>query len=237
MSVASSNRIGIIPARLHSTRFPKKILVDIDGKPMVVRTAEQAIKAKSLDRVIIAIDDDETRQALRNFDCEIVMTSTRHNSGTDRIAEVVENINDADVIVNIQADEPFINPKLIDKLVDTHSDLTIEMSTLVSTHLTPSDCANESVVKAFIDENNFAVDFKRITPANHKHLGIYGFTRKTLLHFVSLKQTFNEKTRNLEQMRALDNGIKIKAVMTDEDSLSINTKDDLLHIYKNGGAL
>lgn len=237
MSVASLNRIGVIPARLHSTRFPKKILVDIDGKPMVIRTAEQAKKAKNLDRVIIAIDDDETHQALRNFDCEIMMTSIEHKSGTDRVAEVVKKINGADVIVNIQADEPFINPNLIDKLVDAHSDLTIEMSTLVSTHLTPDDCVNESIVKAFIDKNNFAVDFKRITSANYKHLGIYGFTRETLLYLVSLKQTFNEKIRNLEQMRALDNGIKIKVVLTDEDSLSINTKDDLLYTYRNGGTL
>ncbi len=228
----SLSKIGIIPARLHSTRFPKKILVDIDGKPMVIRTAERAVKAKSLDRVIIAIDSDETYQALKGFDYEIIMTSKEHKSGTDRIAEVAQNISNVDIIVNIQADEPFINPSLIDRLVDAHTDPNIKMSTLVSTKLSAEDCENESVVKAFIDRDNFAVDFKRRSSALYKHLGIYCFTKKTLLEFVSLKQTENEKIRNLEQMRAIDNGIKIKAVLTEEDSLSINTIHDLSYLKR-----
>ena len=106
------------------------------------------------------------------------------------------------------------------------------MSTLVSTKLSAEDCENESVVKAFIDRDNFAVDFKRRSSALYKHLGIYCFTKKTLLEFVSLKQTENEKIRNLEQMRAIDNGIKIKAVLTEEDSLSINTIHDLSYLKR-----
>ena len=199
---------------------------------MVIRTAERAVKAKSLDRVIIAIDSDETYQALKGFDYEIIMTSKEHKSGTDRIAEVAQNISNVDIIVNIQADEPFINPSLIDRLVDAHTDPNIKMSTLVSTKLSAEDCENESVVKAFIDRDNFAVDFKRRSSALYKHLGIYCFTKKTLLEFVSLKQTENEKIRNLEQMRAIDNGIKIKAVLTEEDSLSINTIHDLSYLKR-----
>ena len=221
------SKIGVIPARLHSTRFPKKILIDIDGKPMVVRTAEQASKAKNLDKVIIAIDNDETRQALKSYDYELVMTSAHHKSGSDRIAEVISDMKDIDVVINIQADEPFIDPALIDELVRSHSDPATEMSTIISTQISETDHTNESVVKAFLDENGFAVDFKRNCVSKYKHLGIYGFTKQALLQFVSLEQTLNEKSRNLEQMRAIDNGIKIKSIITDKDSLSINTIDDL----------
>ena len=164
------------------------------------------------------------------------MTSNKHKSGTDRVAEAVKYVENVDIVINIQADEPFIDPALIDELVEAHSDSTIEMSTLVSTQLSAQDYNNESVVKAFLDENNFATDFKRRSVARYKHLGIYGFTKKTLLDFISLEQTVNEKSRNLEQMRALDNGIKIKAVLTNEDSLSINTPDDLLHVHKEDNA-
>ena len=226
----SKNRVGIIPARLHSTRFPKKILTDINGKPMVIRTAEQACKAENLDKVIIAIDDDETYHALKDFNYELVMTSKQHNSGTDRICEVVRHFNNFDIIINIQADEPFIDPVLIDKLVETHYDKSVQMSTLVSTQISQKDYDNVSIVKAILDKNDFAIDFKRKCVSNYKHLGIYGFTKKTLLNFVSFAPTINEKTRNLEQMRALDNGIKIKAILTDKDSLSINTLHDLSHI-------
>ena len=231
MLVETVNKIGVIPARLHSTRFPKKILTDIGGLPMVIRTAERVSKAKKLDKVCIAIDDDETYQALKKFGYELIMTAKSHQSGTDRIAEVINHKYNADIIINIQADEPFIDPKLIDDLVDAHSDPVIQMSTIISTRLTQVDLYDESVVKAFLDKNNFAIDFKRKCIANHKHLGIYGFTRETLLNFVSYKQTQNEKDRNLEQMRALDNGIKIKAVLTDKDALSINTPEDLLKAF------
>tara|TARA_R110000824_G_scaffold174254_2_gene352338 strand:- start:157 stop:861 length:705 start_codon:yes stop_codon:yes gene_type:complete len=234
MLVELKNKIGIIPARLHSTRFPKKILSDINGIPMVIRTAQQVSKAKKIDRVIIAIDHDETYQALRGYNYELLMTSTKHKSGTDRVAEVVKHIKNVDIIINIQADEPFICPTLIDKLIQTHSDPAIEMSTLVSTQLTTKEYNNQSIVKVFLDENNFATDFKRKTIARYKHLGIYGFTKKSLLDFISFEQTINEKSRNLEQMRALDNGIKIKAVLTTKDSLSINTLDDLSYIHIKG---
>lgn len=242
------NKIGIIPARLHSTRFPKKILADINGKPMVIRTAERVSKCKNLDRLIIAIDDDETYQILKDFDYELMMTSTSHKSGTDRIAEVVKRINDVDVIINIQADEPFINSRLIDNLVEVYDNSEIEMSTLVSTQLSIKDLSDENIVKAYLDENLFATDFNRVisnhsldsllTPLTtrlggvYKHLGIYGFSKKSLLDFVSYKQTSNEQHRNLEQMRAIDNGIKIKAVITDKDCISINVITDISQVNK-----
>ena len=226
------DKIGIIPARLYSTRFPKKILKNINGKPMVICTAEQVSKCNNLDKIFIAIDDEETYQALKDYSYDLIMTSKIHDTGTDRIAEVASKVQNANIFVNIQADEPFINPLLIDKLVDTHLDSNIQMSTLVSTHLMTQDYDNESVVKVFLDKDNFAIDFKRKSLySDHKHLGIYSFTRQTLLKFASYERTSNEKNRSLEQMRALDNGIKIKAVLTNEDSLSINTVDDY-NLYK-----
>ena len=200
---------------------------------MVIRTAEQVSKSKRLDRVIIAIDDDETYKKLSAFNYELVMTSNTHKSGTDRMVEVlknIKNIQDDDIIINVQADEPFIDPMLIDKLVEKHDENPdIEMSTLISTQIELKDYDNESIVKAFLDEDNFAIDFRRKGVSKYKHLGIYGFTKKALFRFVDFTQTDSEKSRSLEQMRALDNGIKIKAIITDKDSLSINTLNDLLN--------
>ena len=118
---------------------------------MVICTAEQVSKVKNLDRVVIAIDSDETYQALKSFGYELMMTSEEHESGTDRVAEVIKHINNVNMVINIQADEPFIDPTLIDKLIEVHSDSTIEMSTLVSTQISEKDYNNESIVKAFLD--------------------------------------------------------------------------------------
>lgn len=228
-------KVGVIPARLYSTRIPKKILIDINGKPMVIRTADQISKCNNLDKLIIAIDNSETYEILKDFGYELIMTSNHHNSGTDRIAEVVKDKFNADIIINIQADEPFIDPIIIDKLVETFDNSETKMCTLVSNQLSVNDLSDKSIVKVYIDENLYATDFIR-NVNNHsltrlggiyKHLGIYGFTKETLFKFVSYKQTVSEKSRSLEQMRALDNNIKIKTIITNQDSLSVNTKFDL----------
>jgi 3-deoxy-manno-octulosonate cytidylyltransferase (CMP-KDO synthetase) len=180
--------------------------------------------------VVIAIDSDETYQKLKKYDYELVMTSASHVSGTDRIAEVVENIkgiSDEDIIINIQADEPFIDPILIDKLINEHNTSNIPMSTIVSTSISKLDYKDESVVKALLDRHDYAVDFMRKGESLYKHLGVYGYTKKTLSKFINLKQSIEEKNRNLEQMRALENNIKIKAIITDKDWISINTYKDL----------
>tara|TARA_Y100000592_G_scaffold39988_1_gene63448 strand:+ start:6206 stop:6883 length:678 start_codon:yes stop_codon:yes gene_type:complete len=218
--------LGVIPARLNSKRFPKKVLAKINDKPMVIHTAEQVVKSKLLDRVIIAIDSDETYNAIKDFGFEIMMTSKNHKSGTDRVAEIVEQIDDVDIIINIQADEPFIDPSLIDDLIKSFEDADVKMSTLISTAMSEEDLEDKNIVKASLDNSKYATDFSR-DYGEYKHLGIYAFTRQTLLQFVSYSQTENEKNRKLEQMRALDNGIKIKSVITDKDSLSINVKGDM----------
>ena len=231
-------KLGVIPARLNSTRLPKKILADINGKPMVIHTAEQVAKSQSLDKVIIAIDHNETYEALKNFDYELMMTSSTHKSGTDRVAEVVKKINDVAIVINVQADEPFINPAIIDKLVETFNDYSVQMSTVISTQLLKKDLNDENIVKVCVDENLFAIDFNRQVTNRlgglFKHLGIYGFTKDTLLDFISFSQSIREKLRKLEQMRALDNGIKIKTVITDKDCFSINTMSELSHVRARG---
>lgn len=164
------------------------------------------------------------------------MTSIDHKSGTDRVYEVAEKFNDDDIIINIQGDEPLLSPNIIDNLIDSFMDNSVEMSTAVTTKLSMNDLTNENVVNAYLDKNGYAINFNR-NPfygktidrlgGMYKHLGIYAFRNKTLKLFSSCEISKNEKVKRLEQMRALDNGIKIKCVVVDDDSISIDTKEDL----------
>jgi len=224
--------IGIIPARLNSKRFPKKILRPLNGKPMVVNTVERSLMAKNLDRVILAIDSEETKKALKDFDFEIVMTSKDHTSGTDRIAEVVQNIEEANVVINIQGDEPMIDPKIIDSLINKLESPFVEFATIISKNLSASDILNPNVVKAFINEREEIIEFKRNIfdfqiGGAYRHIGLYGYTRDTLMKFTNLPPSEDELSEKLEQLRAINNGIKIHAVIEDYDSISIDTKQDL----------
>ena len=224
--------IGIIPARLNSKRFPKKILTPLNGKPMVVNTVERSLMAKNLDRVILAIDSEETKKALIDFDFDIVMTSKDHTSGTDRIAEVVQDIEEANIIINIQGDEPMIDPKIIDSLINKLESPFVEFATIISKNLSASDILNPNVVKAFINEREEIIEFKRNIfdfqiGGAYRHIGLYGYTRDTLMKFTNLPPSEDELSEKLEQLRAINNGIKIHAVIEDYDSISIDTKQDL----------
>ena len=224
--------IGIIPARLNSKRFPKKILTPLNGKPMVVNTVERSLMAKNLDRVILAIDSEETKKALIDFDFDIVMTSKDHTSGTDRIAEVVRDIEEANIIINIQGDEPMIDPKIIDSLINKLEIPSVEFATIISKNLSASDILNPNVVKAFINERGEIIEFKRNIfdfqiGGAYRHIGLYGYTRDTLMKFTNLPPSEDELSEKLEQLRAINNGIKIHALIEDYDSISIDTKQDL----------
>ncbi len=224
--------IGIIPARLNSKRFPKKILTPLNGKPMVVNTVERSLMAKNLDRVILAIDSEETKKALIDFDFDIVMTSKDHTSGTDRIAEVVQDIEEANIIINIQGDEPMIDPKIIDSLINKLEIPSVEFATIISKNLSASDILNPNVVKAFINEREEIIEFKRNIfdfqiGGAYRHIGLYGYTRDTLMKFTNLPPSEDELSEKLEQLRAINNGIKIHALIEDYDSISIDTKQDL----------
>ena len=226
--------IGIIPARLQSIRFPNKILTPIDEKPMVMHVYDRARKSEKLDDVIIAIDSNETEDALKQYKPNIVMTHPDHPSGTDRVAEVAKDI-DVDIILNIQGDEPMLDPIIIDKLVSCFDDELVEMATIGSRVIDNSDYLNPNSVKMMINENGFATSFSREIKdyqigGYYHHVGIYGYRKDTLLRFTSLNQSVNEKNSNLEQLRALDNGIPIKVAMTDYPHRGIDTKEDLQYI-------
>ena len=229
--------IGIIPARLDSKRFPKKILKPLNGKPMIVNTVERSLMAKRLDKIILAIDSEETKKALKGFNFEIIMTSKNHNSGTDRVAEVIENIKEAKIVINIQGDEPMIDPKIIDALVEKTEDPFVEFATVISKNLIAEDILNPNVVKAFINEKKEIIDFKRYIVDSqiggaYRHIGLYGYKRDTLMRFTKLETSRNETTEKLEQLRAIDNDIDIHVVYSKNKSIGIDTAQDYVEIKK-----
>ena len=225
-------KIGVVPARLDSTRLPRKILADLNGKPLIAHVMERALEAKSLDKVILAVDSEDTIKTLEQYGFDMVLTSSEHVSGTDRIAEVIEEIPDAEIIINIQGDEPLIEADVIDSLVDSFNDSTVNISTIVSTKLTVSDLLNPNVVKAIVNEYQDAIEFKRNIfdleiGGVYRHVGIYGFRRESLIAFTRLDPSIREIESRLEQLRALDNGMPIRATVTNYDSHSVDTQADL----------
>ena len=223
---------GVVPARLNSVRLPRKILADLNGKPLIVHVMERALEAKSLDKVILAVDSEETIKTLEQYNFDMVLTSSDHVSGTDRIAEVIDEIPDAEIIINIQGDEPLIEADVIDSLVDSFNDSTVNISTIVSTKLTVSDLLNPNVVKAIVNEYQDAIEFKRNIfdleiGGVYRHVGIYGFRRESLIAFTRLDPSVREVESRLEQLRALDNGMPIRATVTNYDSHSVDTQADL----------
>ena len=225
--------LGVIPARLNSTRFPNKIIYPLNGKPIIEHVYEKAIQSKLLSKVVVAIDSETTKESINCLN--IVMTSDKHQSGTDRVAEVSENY-DCDIVINIQGDEPGIDPDLIDKLITLFDDPKVEMASVASTDLHQHDFTNDNVVKVNLDNENNAISFVRnnMEPEQiyYRHIGIYAYRKKTLNFFTSLDQSENEKKYSLEQLRALDNNIAIKLLISDFNHRSIDTKEDLKN-YEN----
>lgn len=230
---------GIIPARYDSTRFPGKPLADINGKPMIQHVWESAKKSRFLNRVIVAADDKRIFDTVISFGGEAVMTSKRHKSGTDRIAEAVKNIK-CDIAVNIQGDEPFISYKNIDKAVEQLiNDKTLNAATLAVKIKDESEIKDPNNVKVVIDKNGNALYFSRSRiPFNRdkgninyfKHIGLYVYRKSFLMKLVKMKQTLLEKAESLEQLRILENGEKIRVVITKIDSISVDTPADLYKI-------
>jgi 3-deoxy-manno-octulosonate cytidylyltransferase (CMP-KDO synthetase) len=228
--------IGVIPARLKSTRLPEKPLQIIKGKYLVQRVYEQAKKARHLDDVIIACDHDKIALACRRTGAKVLLTSLDCSSGTDRVAEVARKTK-ADVFVNIQGDEPLIDPRTIDQVARLFRDRTVLMGTAVVPLKHKQDIHDPNLVKAVLDKQCNVLYFSR-SPVPYqrnqvkelvfyKHLGLYGFRREFLLRFAALPQTVLEKTESLEQLRALENGYKIRAVITKYDSIGVDTAEDL----------
>ena len=225
--------LGVIPARLNSTRFPNKVIFSLNGKTIVEHVYNKAIQSSLIDKLVVAVDSEKTEKLINCSN--IMMTSDKHESGTDRVAEVANNY-DCDIVVNIQGDEPGIDPKLIDQLISLFNDPDVKMASVASTDLGKNDLKNVNIVKVNLDKDNNALSFVRNNIDPHKkyyrHIGIYAYRKKTLNLFTSLGQSDNEKKYSLEQLRALDNNIAIKLLISDFNYRSIDTKEDLKN-YEN----
>ncbi|MFH1964463.1 MAG: 3-deoxy-manno-octulosonate cytidylyltransferase [Acidobacteriota bacterium] len=245
-SKASLRVVGMIPSRYESTRFPGKPLADIQGKSMIRRVYEQCLEALSLDSVYVATDDERIADEVRSFGGDYLMTSSDHLSGTDRLAEASGYV-DADIIVNIQGDQPFIEPGMIDEAVQPLlDDPGLPMSTLMQKLTDPRDYDNPNVVKVVTDTKGFALYFSRSRipyPRQtdsfylYEHIGLYVYRKDFLCLLAILAPTTLEKIELLEQLRVIENGYKIKVVETKKISselsgFSVDTPEDLDRIQE-----
>ena len=228
---------GIIPARYGATRFPGKPLAMIVGKPLIQRVYEQARKAKNLQRLIIATDDERIMSAARAFGADVQMTSPDHQSGTERVAEVAEGL-DTPIIINIQGDEPLLQGQMIDDLVGVLQDDSIPMATLASKVTELERIQNQDIVKVVADKNGKALYFSRsplpFQSADYfnQHIGIYGYQKEFLMQFHALPVSRLEACEKLEQLRALENGYTIKIISTPFQVLSVDTPEDIMAVEK-----
>ncbi len=234
--------LGIIPARYASTRFPGKPLVDIAGKSMIQRVYEQAKKCVHLSEVIVATDDDRIFKHVHEFGGKAVMTSSDHQSGTDRCAEVALKHPEYDVIINIQGDEPYIDPEQITKLITCFNDIDTQIATLIKKILTEQELHNTNSPKVIINRHSEAIYFSR-SPLPHirgqepenwlqhftyfKHIGIYGYQADILQQIAKLPVSSLEKAESLEQLRWVENGYKIRVAETELETYAIDTPEDL----------
>jgi 3-deoxy-manno-octulosonate cytidylyltransferase (CMP-KDO synthetase) len=239
---------AVIPARYASTRFPGKALADIGGKPMIQHVYERTCKARFISRVIVATDDPRIADVINQIGGESIMTSTGHETGTDRLAEVAHGL-DSDLIVNVQGDEPLIDPAMIDQAIEPFmNDSGLMMGTLKTRVRCLHDFLSPNVVKVVTDTFGNALYFSR-SPLPffrdkwqdlkdesfasgkllcYKHVGLYVYRRDFLLKFAAMPPTFLEISEKLEQLRAVENGIRIQVVETEFSSIGVDTPDDLV---------
>jgi len=239
--------VVIIPARLGSSRLPNKVLLDICGKPMVQHVYEAAAKAKNIEAVYIATDSTEVEQRCKVFTSNVIMTSQKHESGTDRLAEAVAKI-ECDSVINVQGDEPLIDPNLIEKLASTLAATKTAMVSAMHKIETTEELKSPNAVKVTVDKNSNALYFSRSIIPHHrdsweallhhhkyipkplkffKHIGIYGYTKEFLLKYAQMEQTYLEKLEKLEQLRVLENGFTIKMIETEYVPIGVDVQSDL----------
>ncbi|HQI41042.1 MAG: 3-deoxy-D-manno-octulosonate cytidylyltransferase [Ignavibacteriales bacterium UTCHB2] len=236
--------LGVIPARFASTRLMGKPLADIGGKSLLQHTYEGASKSKLLDKIVIAVDDEQVAKTAKKFGASVIMTPKDCQTGSDRIAIVAKEFPRADIIVNIQGDEPFISGMMIDQAIEPLIfDPDVNVSTLAKLIDKVEELESPSVVKVVFDYKNFALYFSRspipfVRDAKnskemlenadiYKHIGLYVFRKDYLIKFTQLEPTDLEQWEKLEQLRMLENGFKIKIVETEFDSFSVDTPEDL----------
>lgn len=231
--------VAVIPARYQSTRLPGKPLIELGGKTIIQRVYEKVQEAKLVDEVIIATDDQRIFEHAQSFNAQVEMTGEDHQSGTDRIAELANKHPEWSVIINVQGDEPFLEPKNIDKAIEPFRyDPLIEMTSLYCEIKEQEEIDNPNVVKVVTDIDDTAMYFSRSAipykrdPNQEnltykKHIGLYGYRRDTLLSLSKLSPTELEQSEKLEQLRALENQIKIKMIKVESTSIGIDTQEDL----------
>jgi 3-deoxy-manno-octulosonate cytidylyltransferase (CMP-KDO synthetase) len=242
VSLNNERILGFIPARAESTRFPGKPLADIHGKPMIIRVYERARNSSFLSDVFVATDSVDISEAVEKFGGKAILTSREHPSGTDRIAEAAANLGlaDSDLIVNIQGDQPLFEPSMIQEVLEPLiEDPAIPMSTLIYKIIREEEITHPNAVKTVFDHSNFALYFSRSTipffretseAVYYKHHGIYAYRYDFLQRFVKLPQLTLEKAEHLEQLRAIEHGFRIKVVITEHDSIEVDTQEDLLRV-------
>ena len=227
----------IIPARYASTRLPGKPLIKIDGKSIIQWVYEKASQSKSADEVIVATDDERIFEEVKSFGGKVKMTSSCHESGSDRIAEIVKENPEIEIIVNVQGDEPLITPESIDEAINAlMGDKNADIATLIREITDKEEILNPNTVKVVTDNAGKALYFSRSpvpyerTPGHTKfyaHIGLYAYRRESLLKMTELPQTNLEKAESLEQLRALQNGMTIKTVVVDYKPIGIDTPEDV----------
>ncbi|MGH9883267.1 MAG: 3-deoxy-manno-octulosonate cytidylyltransferase [Pyrinomonadaceae bacterium] len=248
--------VAIIPARFDSTRLPGKVLLEIAGKPMILWVVERALAAANVNRVIVATDDERISEAVHSFGHEVMMTSRDHQSGTDRLAEIAATLPDVDIIVNVQGDEPLIAPETIERAIEALSqDPAADMVTTWEQIDSAEDVLNPDVVKIVINDTGRAIYFSR-EPVPHirhaaqrhgslanalasqpelvrrfkKHTGLYAYRRQLLMQFTKWPQTELERLEGLEQLRALEHGVRIKVIEASTPSIGVDNPSDLKRV-------
>lgn len=226
----------MIPARYGSTRFPGKMLASIAGKPLIIRTYENILATGLFSEVFVVTDDNRIEEAVVSLGGKVLRSKKEHECGTDRIAEVANDI-DADIIINVQGDEPFLSKEPLERLIHLFDEGNVQAASLVEV-LIDADAINDpNKVKVALNPDNYAIYFSRspipyhrdknITPQYYKHIGIYAFRKDALLKFASWEQTPLEKAEQLECNRFIENGMPIKMAVTDHNTIAVDTPDDL----------
>jgi 3-deoxy-manno-octulosonate cytidylyltransferase (CMP-KDO synthetase) len=242
-SVPPLQVVVIIPARFASTRLPGKPLADIDGRPMIEHVFRRVSASPVVSQVIVATDDLRIATRVKDFGGAVRLTKATHQSGTDRLAEVAATL-DCDVVVNVQGDEPLIDPNAIAEAVaPLRIDSSVQISTLYRRITDPAELINPNIVKVVVDRGGFALYFSRAAipyardprggwPPMYRHIGVYAYRRSALLVLARLEPTPLERAEALEQLRALEHGIRIKAVETQYDSIGVDTPEDLEQVRR-----
>src|SRR5690606_28458025 len=228
--------IALIPARMGATRFPAKLVADLCGKPLIARTYLSTVATGVFDEVMVVTDHDDIARIIEQEGGRVFMSRREHQSGSDRIAEAVQDL-DAEVVVNVQGDEPFQDRNSLQDLVEVFRDGQVEVASMMARITDPSQIENPNVVKVVVDKYDFALYFSRsplpykrsqeVDIPVYKHIGIYAYRRPALLRFTQLEKSQLEMVEMLEQLRLLENGIRIKMVESNHQAVAVDTKQDL----------